>query len=136
MKESIEKLMRAYERAFDALDAQAQAALFGDSFIVAGPKGIVTHSKDEFVEFASKAGEFYRSIGKKSTKVLTMKEEPISHEYSRVEVHWGVTFEKTGDEPVEFDISYIVQDTGGEPKIIMFITHTDEQEKMEELGLL
>ncbi len=40
-----------------------------------------------------------------------------------VKVHWGVTFRKTGDRLVEFDVTYFVQKTGAEPKIIMFIAH-------------
>jgi hypothetical protein len=52
-----------------------------------------------------------------------------------VTVHWGVTFQKTGDEPVEFDVSYIVSETGSEPKIILFVAHQDEEEAMKKLGL-
>jgi hypothetical protein len=65
-----------------------------------------------------------------------MDETPISNEYSMVLVHWGVTFRKTGDRRIEFDVSYLVQHTGGDPKIILFITHQDEQQAMQELGLL
>ena len=52
-----------------------------------------------------------------------------------VTVHWGASFKKTGDEFIEFDVSYIVQETGDEPKIILFIAHQDEEEAMKELGL-
>jgi hypothetical protein len=37
---------------------------------------------------------------------------------------------------IEFDVSYLVQNTGQEPRIILFIAHQDEQKAMEELGLL
>jgi 7-cyano-7-deazaguanine synthase in queuosine biosynthesis len=37
---------------------------------------------------------------------------------------------------IEFDVTYFVQKTGPEPKIIMFIAHQDEQKAMEEMGLL
>ena len=53
-----------------------------------------------------------------------------------VKVHWGVTFKKTGDKLIEFDVSYFVQKTGPEPKIIMFIAHQDEGKAMKELSLL
>ena len=53
-----------------------------------------------------------------------------------VVVHWGVTFEKTGEKPIEFDVSYIVQETDGDPKIILFISHQDEQEAMKKLGFV
>lgn len=53
-----------------------------------------------------------------------------------IKVHWGVTFKKTGDRLIEFDVTYFVQKTGLEPKIIMFIAHQDEQKAMQELGLI
>jgi len=55
-----------------------------------------------------------------------------------VKVHWGVTFKKTGNKMMEFDVTYFVQKTGNEPKIIMFIAHQDqdEQKTMQELCLM
>ncbi len=50
-------------------------------------------------------------------------------------VHWGVTFKKTGDKLIEFDVSYFAQETGTDPQIIMFIAHQDEQQAMQDLGL-
>ncbi|KCZ71386.1 hypothetical protein ANME2D_02114 [Candidatus Methanoperedens nitroreducens] len=85
---------------------------------------------------ASKAAEFYRSVRQTSAKILSMGETQISREYSMVKVHWGATFEKTGNKLVEFDVTYFIQKTGTEPKIIMFIVHQDEERAMKELGLL
>ena len=65
-----------------------------------------------------------------------MDEIPISNEYSMVKVRWGVTFRKTGNRLIEFDVTYFIQKTGPEPKIIMFIAHQDEEKAMKELGLL
>ena len=50
-------------------------------------------------------------------------------------VHWSVIFEKTGEQPVEFDVSYLVQEIQDEMKIILFISHEDEFETMKKLGL-
>ena len=61
---------------------------------------------------------------------------PISDHYSLAKVHWGAKFCKTGAKLIEFDVSYIVDKTGPEPKIIMFVAHQDEQEAMKNLGLL
>jgi hypothetical protein len=53
-----------------------------------------------------------------------------------VKVHWRARFRKAGDKLIEFDVSYLVQKTGPEPKIILFIAHQDEQQSMKELGLM
>ena len=52
-----------------------------------------------------------------------------------VVVRWGVTFEKTGSKQIEFDVSYVIQETGTDPKIILFISHEDEEAAMKKLGL-
>jgi hypothetical protein len=128
---SVKRLFSEYEKAFSALDLQRSAEFFADSFISAGPKGTITQSKAEFLKEANKAIAFYRSIGQKSAKILSLDEVPITEQYSMVKAHWGVTFEKTGDKPIEFDVSYLVQKTGKEPKIILFIAHQDEQKAMQ-----
>ncbi len=133
---SVKRLFEEYEKAFSALDVEKSAEFFADSFISAGPNGTITSSKAELLKSASKAAEFYRSVGQKSAKILSLDEVPITEQYSMVKVHWGATFQKTGDKLIEFDVSYLVQKTGEEPKIILFIAHQDEQKAMQELGLL
>ncbi len=133
---SVKKLFGDYEKAFSALDLTKSAEFFADSFISAGPNGTITNSKAEFLKEAHKAADFYRSVGQKSARIISLDESPISELYSMVKVHWGVTFQKTGDKLIEFDVSYLVQKTGTEPRIILFIAHQDEQKAMKELGLL
>jgi hypothetical protein len=48
----------------------------------------------------------------------------------------GVTFQKTGNKPIEFDVSYIVHEKDNEPEIILFISHEDEEEAMKKSGLM
>jgi hypothetical protein len=135
ISESVKRLFADYEKAFSALDIAKSAEFFADTFISAGPNGIITSSKAELLKSAEKAAEFYRSVGQQSAKILSLEETPISNEYSMVKVHWGVTFRKTGSRLIEFDVSYLVQRTGEASKIILFIAHQDEQKAMQELGL-
>ncbi|VVB94948.1 Uncharacterised protein [uncultured archaeon] len=136
MTDAIKKLFVEYEKAFNVLDVEKQVPFFAEHFISAGPRGSIAQGRDEFARMASKAAEFYRSVGQTSAKILSMDETAISREYSMVKVHWGVTFEKTGNRLIEFDITYFIQKTGTEPRIIMFIAHQDEEKAMKELGLL
>jgi ketosteroid isomerase-like protein len=136
MKDPIRKLFAEYEKAFNALDVEKQVPFFAEHFISAGPRGSIALGRDEFAKMASSAAEFYRSVGQKSAKILSMDETPISNDYSMVKIHWGVTFKKTGNKLIEFEVTYFIQKTGSEPKIIMFIAHQDEERAMKELGLL
>ncbi len=136
MDESIGRLFAEYEKAFAALDLSKSAEFFADTFISAGPRGVIAQSKAEFMKLAHQAADFYKTVGQTSARILSSEEVPISNEYSMVKVHWGVTFKKTRDRLIEFDVTYFVQKIGNEPKIIMFIAHQDEQKAMEELGLI
>ena len=132
----IERLFMEYEKAFNDLDIRRNAEMFTDSFISAGPKGAIAQGQKDFLEKAAQAAQFYKSIGQTSAKIISKNIVPISDQYAMVTIHWGVTFKKTGDELIEFDVSYIVYLAGEEPKIILFIAHQDEEEAMKKLGLL
>jgi uncharacterized protein YndB with AHSA1/START domain len=132
----VQRLFSGYERAFAALDTIKTAEFFSDIFISAGPRGAIAQSKAEFLKMAYQAAEFYRRVGQTSAKILSMQEIPISDQYSMAHVRWSVTFQKTGDRGIEFDVSYLVQKTGPEPQILLFIAHQDEEAAMQELGVL
>jgi hypothetical protein len=132
----IEKLFIGYEKAFNDLDVKKSAEFFADTFISAGPKGTIAQNKKDFLKKAEQASAFYRSVGQTSAKIISKNIIPISDQYTMVTLHWGVTFRKTGDKLVEFDVSYIVYQPEDEPSIILFIAHQDEQEAMKKLGLL
>ena len=134
MDKRIEALFKDYGEAFSSLALQKTAQLYADNFIAAGPKGTISQTRQEFLDNADEAAEFYRKVGQQRADILSAKETWFSENYVMVMVHWGVTFEKL-DDPVEFDVSYLVQLTGREPKIILFISHEDEEEMMKELGL-
>ncbi len=133
---SVEKLFREYAAAFSKLDIENQVDHFADAFIMAGPKGAVSGSKEEFRKNAAQAVAFYKSVGQSSARLLSIEETPISKDYVIAKTHWAVTFDKNGDKPIEFDVSYILYTAPPEPKIMMSISHEDEQEAMAKLGVL
>ena len=135
-REQLDTLFKQYETAFNKLDLGSISGYYADTFMSAGPKGVNAQSKKEYEAKAEEAVSFYRSVGHKSARIISKRMMPICDNYSMVIVRWGVTFEKTGPKPIEFDISYIIYETEDDPKIILFISHQDEEEAMKKLGLL
>ncbi len=133
-RDQLDTLFKQYESAFNRLDLQTSSGFYADTFISAGPKGTIAESKEEFERKAKEAAEFYKSVGQNSARIISKRTMPISNEYSMVVIRWGVTFEKTGSRVIEFDVSYFVQEIGA-PKIIMFISHEDEEAAMRKLGI-
>ena len=134
-RDQLDILFKDYEIAFDKLDLKTISGYCADNFISAGPKGSITQSKKEYAKEAEQAIQFYRSVGRNSARIISKRIMPICNEYSMVVVRWGVTFEKTGTKQIEFDVSYIIQETDIDPKIILLISHEDEEAAMKKLGL-
>jgi len=134
-RDQLDTLFKDYETAFDKLDVKTISGYCADSFISAGPKGSITQSRKDYEKKAEQATKFYKSIGRNSAKIISKRVMPICNDYSMVVVRWGITFDKTGNKLIEFDTSYIIQEIGDEPKIILLISHEDEEEAMKKLSL-
>ena len=134
-RDQLDTLFKDYETAFDKLDLKTISGYCADSLISAGPKGSIAQSKKEYERKAEQVIQFYRSVGRKSARIISKRIMPICNEYSMVVVRWGVTFEKIGTKQVEFDVSYIIQETDIDPKIILLISHEDEEAAMKKLGV-
>ena len=133
--DQIDKLFHQYENAFDKLDLKTISEYCADSFISAGPTGSVTQSRTEYEEKTNETIEFYKSVRSNSAKIVSKRVMPICKEYSLVVVRWGMTFEKTGARLIEFDKSYIIQEIDIDPRIILLISHDDEEAAIKKLGI-
>jgi len=134
-RDQLDNLFKEYETAFDELDLKKISGYCADSFISAGPKGSIAQNRKEYEKKTEQAIKFYKSVGRNSARIISKRVMPICNEYSMVVVRWGVTFEKTGSKQIEFDVSYIIQEIEIHPKIILLISHEDEEASMKKLGL-
>jgi hypothetical protein len=134
-RDQLDNLFRDYETAFDTLDLKRMSGYCADNFISAGPKGSIAQNRKEYEKKAEQAIKFYQSVGRNSARIISKRVMPICNEYSMVVVRWGVTFEKTGSKQIVFDVSYIIQETEIDPKIILLISHEDEEAAMKKLGV-
>jgi len=134
-RDQLDTLFKEYETAFDKLDLKKISGYCADSFISAGPKGSITQSRKDFEKKAEQTNKFYKSVGRTSARIISKRVMPICNDYSMVVVRWGITFDKTGNKLIEFDTSYIIEETGTEPKIILLISHVDEEVAIKKLGM-
>ena len=134
-RDQLDTLFKEYETAFDKLDVKRISGYCADSLISAGPKGSIAQSRKDYEKKAAQTNEFYKSMGCNSARIISKRVMPISNNYSMVVVRWGITFDQTGNKVIETDMSYIVQETGDKPKIILLIKHEDEEATLKKLGL-
>jgi len=134
-RDQLDTLFKEYETAFDKLDVKKISGYCADSIISAGPKGSIAQNRKDYEKKAEQTNKFYKSVGRNSARIISKRVMPICNDYSMVVVRWGITFDKTGNKLIEFDTSYIIEETGNEPKIILLISHEDEETAMKKLGM-
>ncbi len=134
-RDQLDTLFKEYETAFDKLDVKTISGYCADSVISAGPKGSIAQSRKDYEEQAKETNKFYKSVGRNSARIISKRVMPICNDYSMVVVRWGITFDKTGNKLIEFDMSYIIRETGSEPKIILLISHEDEETTIKKIVL-
>jgi hypothetical protein len=135
--DDVARLFAGYERAFDALDVEAIVGLYGDCCIAAAPHFVAcTKGAEELRAAVTQAFATYRQIGMVSARLVSLAETALDDYYSLAKVRWGARFQKTGDELITFEDTYLVHRDGPALKIILFISHADEQAVMREKGLI
>jgi len=138
----IDKFFTAYEANFEKalaghIDAKATANAFADCFIAANPAG-VTCAKNhrQFLKNILQGYTFYRSIGTRSMKILSLMTTVLDDFHLMSKVHWKASYEtEKRKAEMEFDVIYFLQFIKEEAKIFAYITG-DEQKALKEKGLI
>jgi hypothetical protein len=134
---SLKAFFDRYAQASNVFDPATVASFYAESFIVAGPKGNAAFKNDEgFLQWLRQLGDFNQQVGMKEMTIINYMQSAISADYMMIRIKWGAQFHKTKDELFTFEISYFVYQTGNSPKIIMYISHEDQEDLMKANGLL
>lgn len=135
--ETIKNFFDKYSILAHGQDLKALADCYADHFIAAGPKGIMAFSNNEkFIEWLESIQSFNKKSGLQEMTPVKVISSAIGKAYRFATVTWSVVFAGKKDQPIEFDISYILFHYGGNYKIVQFVSHEDQEEVMKEKGLL
>lgn len=137
IKAFFEDYAAAYNRSLgDSVDAAAIRASFADSFIGAGPQGVISGDNDEtFTETLHKGYAFYKSIGTRHMAVEDVKVTEIDPMHFLATVSYRATYDKDGKEIViPFSVAYLLQYREAQLKIFAFIAG-DEMGLYRQYGL-
>lgn len=120
-------------------DSEARTARFyADSFIAAGPRGSAVFKNDQhFVTWLKQVREYNQRVGMLALQVVSIEQSiSVSPLHMVVTVEWGATFRKTADRLITFRITYLLERSGDEWKIMAYISEKDQEEEMQKLQLL
>jgi hypothetical protein len=119
--QKLEEFFREYESRFNramtgTIDTEATANAFASCFIEASPFGVnCGKNDDQFRLRIPKGYEFYRSIGTKSMKIVSLDITLLDDYHSTAKVHWKAIYNKKdgSEESIEFDVIYYIGSAEG-----------------------
>ena len=143
MEASVGKLFERYERVFNAAlhgdaDMDDVAALYAPEFIAASPGGVMTGKNDEqLTQVMAQGYARYRAIGTKEMRIRGLRLSPMDENHCVAHVAWRATYAREGqpDVTIDFDVHYLVQQLGAEPKVFGWVSG-DEQAVLKEHGII
>ena len=143
METSVRKLFERYQRVFNSslngdVDMNDVAALYDSEFIAASPAGVMTGKNDEQLKQAMAQGyAHYRAIGTKEMRIRELRLSPMDEYHCVAHVAWRATYARKdrSDVTIDFDVHYLVQQLGAEPKVFGWVSG-DEQALLKEHGII
>jgi hypothetical protein len=90
----------------------------------------------QFVSWLKEVHDFNEAHGMRSLRLVAVQELLLSPIHTLATVRWGAQFEKTGDRLIEFEISYFLEGTSLDYRILAYVSQRDQSEEMKRLGLL
>ncbi len=113
------------------------AACYDSSFVAAGPEGGAAFQNDEaFRRWLQQVHDFNERAGMTALEVVAVRETPVSEAYVLATVRWGARFRTTGDERIEFEISYLLRLDGDAFRVAAYVSHEDQEAAMRAHGLV
>jgi hypothetical protein len=136
-EEMLRDFFRRYADVSLGPEPEKLAEFYDASFLAAGPKGGAAFRNDEtFLAWLQDVHAFNVRSGMTSMTVDGVSETPVGAGYTLVTADWAATFQRTGESPIRFTISYLLRQSEGTPKIAAYISHEDQEDAMRANGLL
>jgi Domain of unknown function (DUF4440) len=134
---SLDRFFSRYAELSMGPHPEALAGVYAPTFIVAGPEGSHAFANDgDFLEWLRQIAAFNREHGMRTLTVVSIRHIELSPLHTLATVTWGARFDKTGDRMIEFAISYLLEKSDGDWRILSYISRTDQNAEMAKEGLL
>ena len=135
MDQQLNGFFARYERANSESDISAIADLYAEVFLFAGPQGVQSVKKGDFLRIIPRRKEHFKSVGLLDSKVTSLEAVNLDAKYLLAKTVWRMTF-KTADGTIATDTSatYILERQDHTLKIVFQIDHQDLTTRVKELG--
>lgn len=119
-----------------AFDAKKVATFYQDFAVASTPSFVGCLKGDkEMMEAFENIAEYQKKTGLISMKPNNIEAQELDALHVLAKVQWRALFDKTGDRPIEFDVTYLLRREKERLRILLYVAHQDEKEMREELGI-
>ena len=125
-------------RSRNTFDLDLIDSKYPDSFMFAGPDGARVAEKRAVLAGLSKGQELLKTLGHKSTTLVSLNETRLDEHYAMVRAQFVWRFEKAPAPPidVEVDSTFILYIKHGVPTIVFQHEHEEFQQALRARGVL
>jgi len=132
--EGLRSFFGAFERDSAAADVEGLARLYAQNILVAGPNGSQVVSKDDLLRAIPKRKQMFEAAGHRSTTLAALQETKLDDRYTLARTEWRWQFDAAADLTVPS--TFIVDRSGDEPRIVLYMMHHDIARLLKERGLI
>jgi hypothetical protein len=133
-QESLDRFISSYERNTTNNDLTAVVNQFADPFLAAGPDGSIIVPAAGFAQKLPSRKQYLEEAGLCSSKLIARRDTAVSDRYVLVSTEWQMDF-VPADKPaatLTVSSSFLIDLGGGEPKILVYLTHQDLFQLLQE----
>jgi len=131
----VREFFAAYEHANAEFSIDKLAAAYADVFMFAGPQGVQSVNKVDFIRLLPRRKESFRAAGLSVSKLDSLEPLPLDSTHVLVKAMWTMSFERSGKEPAESHnaSTYILRAHGDSFQIVFQLDHQDLAKRVMEL---
>jgi hypothetical protein len=118
-------------------NANQLSGFYAPRFMFSSKNEVSAFTNDErFLDWLNNLFEFNKKTGLLKIEVKNIDSTSIGEYFTKATVTWASTYSKNTGEEITFDLHYVLNHYGGDFKIILYISETDQEDLMKEKGLL
>jgi ketosteroid isomerase-like protein len=134
MGDHLNKFFTDYGNA--AFEPDKIAEFYGDFAVASTPSFVgCLKGEKEIMDAFENIAEYQKKTGLISMKPDHIEAVELDVLHVLAKVRWTALFDKTRDQPVNFDVTYLLRREKDRPRILLYIAHQDEAKMREELGI-
>jgi hypothetical protein len=135
MNPLVKQFFEIYEKSLSEAAVSTVAALYSEVFMFAGPRGVQSIKKDDFLKVLPGRKTYFKSIGLENSTVASIDEISLDAKYIVARVVWKMTVKNSVDTSKHFETkaTYVLEIRKETPVIIMQLDHQDLGETVNEI---